>query len=70
MFQIEEERARNYHPSNYNGKCNRQNYKSQDVVFTVASKNGTLIDDIWICDSGACEHYCKFIEGMFDVKGH
>lgn len=27
-----------------------------------------LGDDIWICDSGACGHYCKSIEGMFNLK--
>ena len=53
----------------FRANSNRQNYKSQDVVFTAASKNGKLSDDIWICDSGACGHWdCKSIEGMFDVK--
>jgi hypothetical protein len=28
-------------------------------------KNGTLIDDIWICDSGACGHST---EGMFNTR--
>jgi hypothetical protein len=37
-------------------------------VFTATSKNGTLSNDIWICDSGACGHYCKSTEGMFNVS--
>jgi hypothetical protein len=53
--------ARNNNPSNNSGNGNRQTYESQDVVFTATSKNGTLSDDTWICDSGACEHYCKSI---------
>jgi hypothetical protein len=34
----------------------------------VTSKNEILTVDIWICDSGACGHYCKSGEGLFDVK--
>jgi hypothetical protein len=37
-------------------------------VFTATSKNGTLSDDIWICDSGACGHYCMSTEGMFNIR--
>jgi hypothetical protein len=36
-------------------------------VFTASSKNGTLTDDIWICDSAAYGHYCKSTEGMFNM---
>jgi hypothetical protein len=32
------------------------------------SKNEILTDDIWICDSEACGHYCKSDKGLFDVK--
>jgi hypothetical protein len=38
------------------------------VVSTATSKNKILMDDIWICDSGACGHYCNPDEGLFDVK--
>ena len=65
---LKKKEARNNNPSNNNGNVNRQNYESQDVVFTATSKNETLSDDIWICDSGACGHYCKSIEGMFDIR--
>jgi hypothetical protein len=59
----------NSHASNFNGNTDRQNYKSQDVVFTATSKNEILTDDIWICDIGACGHYCKSEKkGLFDVK--
>ena len=68
-FKLKRKEGRNNHPSNNNnGNGNRQNYESQDVVFTAASNDVTLSNDIWICDSGACGHYCKSIEGMFDVK--
>jgi hypothetical protein len=55
-------------PSNFNGNADRRNYESQNVVFTVTSKNKILTDDIWICDSGAYGHYCKSDKGLFDVK--
>jgi hypothetical protein len=38
------------------------------VVFTATSKIEILTDNIWICDSGACGHYCKSDNGLFDVK--
>jgi hypothetical protein len=38
------------------------------VVSTATSKNEILTDDIWICDSGACGHYCKSDKGLFDIK--
>jgi hypothetical protein len=38
------------------------------VVFTATSKNEILIDDIWICDSGSCGHYCNSDKGLFDFK--
>jgi hypothetical protein len=31
-------------------------------------KNGTLSNDIWICDSGAFGHYYKSMEGMFNMS--
>jgi hypothetical protein len=33
------------------------------VVFKATSG-----DDIWICESGACGHYCKSYKGLFKVK--
>jgi hypothetical protein len=67
-LKLKKKEARNNNPSNNSGNGNRQNYESQDVVFTATSKNGTPSDDFWICDSGACGHYCKSIEGMFNLK--
>jgi hypothetical protein len=68
-FKLKQKEAQNNNnPSNYNGSDNRQNYESQDVLFTATSKNGTLSDDIWICDSGACGHFCKSTEGMFNMS--
>jgi hypothetical protein len=32
------------------------------------SENETLTNEIWICDSGACGHYCNFKEGLMNVK--
>jgi gag-polypeptide of LTR copia-type/Zinc knuckle len=54
--------------SNEHSNCDRQMYDSQDVAFTATSENHNLSNDIWICDSGACGHYCNFKEGLFDVK--
>jgi hypothetical protein len=63
------EARNNYNHSNYNGSGSRQNYESQDIVFTAPSQNGTLSDDIWICDSGACGHYYKSTkEGMYNMS--
>jgi hypothetical protein len=38
------------------------------VAFTATSKNEILTDNIWICDSGACGHYCKSDKGLFDAE--
>ena len=68
-FKLKKKEARNNNnPSNNNGNSNRQNYEPQDVVFTATSKNGTLSDEIWICDSGACGHYCMSTDGMFNIR--
>jgi hypothetical protein len=67
-LKLKKKEARNNNPSNNSGDGNRQNYESQDVVFTDTSKNGTLSNDLWICDSRACGHYCKSIEGVFNLK--
>jgi hypothetical protein len=32
------------------------------------SENEDLTGDIWICDSGACGHYCNFKEGLLDTR--
>jgi hypothetical protein len=53
--------------SNEHSNRDRQMYDSQDVAFTATSENHSLSNDIWICDSGACGHYCNFKEGLFDV---
>jgi hypothetical protein len=34
----------------------------------VTLKSEILTDDIWICDSGACGHYCKSHKVLFDVE--
>jgi hypothetical protein len=52
-------RGNNNHPSNNNnGNRDRENYDSQDMVFAATSNTEKFIDDIWMCDSGACGHYC------------
>jgi hypothetical protein len=67
-FKLKKKEAQNGHASNFNGNAGRRNYESQEVVFTATSKNKILTDDIWICDSGACGHYCKSDKGLLDVK--
>ena len=63
-----ESQINTYHASNESGSRDRQTFKSQDVASTVTSDYQSLPKDIWICDSGACDHYCNFKEGIFDVK--
>jgi hypothetical protein len=29
------------------------------VVFAATAKNEMFTEDLWICDSGACGHYCN-----------
>jgi hypothetical protein len=67
-FKLRKKEAQNSHASNFNGNAYRRNYESQDVVFTVTSKNEILTDDIWICDSGACGNNCKSDKVLIDVK--
>jgi hypothetical protein len=67
-FKLKKVEAQNGHASNFNCNADRQNYESQDVVFTATSKSEILMDDNWICDSGACGYYCKSDKGLFDVK--
>jgi hypothetical protein len=45
----------------------RGNYVSQDVVFATTAKNEMFTEDIWICDSRACGHYCKSTKGLFNI---
>ena len=54
--------------STSNSNRERQNFDSQDVAFMATAENEKLTKDTWICDSGACGHYCNFKEGMFNVK--
>jgi hypothetical protein len=68
FFKLKKKEAQNSHASNFKDNADRQNYESQDVVFTATWQNEILTDDIWICDSGACGHYCKSDKGLFDVK--
>jgi hypothetical protein len=53
---------------NNNGNHNRGNHDSQDVVFAATFKNEMFTEDIWICDSGACGHYCNSTKGLFNVE--
>jgi hypothetical protein len=71
LLQIEKELYswQQYHSnSNNNGNCDRENYDSQDMVFAATSNTEKFIDDIWMCDSGACGHYCISDKGLFNVK--
>ena len=51
-----------------NGNRGRGNFDSQDVVFAATTKTENFTENIWICDSGACGHYCASDKGMFDVQ--
>jgi hypothetical protein len=67
-FKHKKKDTQNGHASNFNGNTDRRNYDSQDLVFKEISKDEILVDNIWICDSGACGHYCKSDKDLFDVK--
>jgi cupin superfamily acireductone dioxygenase involved in methionine salvage len=67
-YKLKKKEAQNNHACNFNVIADRRNYNSKDVVFMATLKNEILTDDIWICDNGACGHYCKPIKGLFDVK--
>jgi hypothetical protein len=38
------------------------------LVFAVTFKNERFMEDIWICESGACRHYCKSSKGLFNAE--
>jgi hypothetical protein len=67
-FKLKKKESQNNHASHFNGNADRRNYESQNVVFTVISKNKILTNDNWICDSNACGNYCKSDKDLFDVK--
>jgi hypothetical protein len=52
--------------SNYQNQ-DQQNFKSNDVAFATTSTKTNFVSDVWICDSGACGHYCRSVEGLTDV---
>jgi gag-polypeptide of LTR copia-type/Zinc knuckle len=54
--------------SNDNSSREQQCLNTQDMAFVTTSENETLTNEIWICDSGACGHYCNFKEGLMNVK--
>jgi hypothetical protein len=54
--------------SNDNSSRDQQFLNTQDMAFVTTSDNETLTNEIWICDSGACGHYCNFKEGLMNVK--
>jgi hypothetical protein len=51
-----------------NGNRGREEYDRQDVAFVATSKNESFTEDIWICDSGACENYCNSSKGLLNVE--
>jgi hypothetical protein len=64
-----ETRYNNNQPSsNNNGNRDRGDHDSQDVVFAAPAKNEMFIEEIWICDSGACGHYCNSTKGLFHIE--
>jgi Zinc knuckle len=54
--------------SNDNSCRDQKFLNPQDMAFVTTSENETLTNEIWICDSGACGHYCNFKEGLMNVK--
>jgi hypothetical protein len=54
--------------SNENSNRDQQFLNTQEMAFVTTSKNETSTNEIWICDSSACGHYCNFKEGLMNVK--
>ena len=52
-FKLKRKDSRPNHAGKNNGNIDRQNFDSQDVVFTDAASNDELDEDIWVCDRGA-----------------
>jgi hypothetical protein len=58
----------NQSSNNNNGKPDRENCNSQDMIFTAFSKNENFTEYIWICDSGACRYYYNSSKGLFKTE--
>jgi hypothetical protein len=48
------------------GNRDRENYKSQDMMFTVTLEAERFEDNIWICDSSASSHYYSADSGKIN----
>jgi hypothetical protein len=58
---------RNSGKSNNNGQGHRIFNPNDVAITTIAMKNNSA-NDLWILDSGASCHYCRFVGGLTDVK--
>jgi hypothetical protein len=69
-FKLKEKESQdnNYHASNNYGNRDNQVSDSQDMAFTVIAESQKLTNNVWICDSGACCHYCNNKDGFYNIK--
>ena len=69
-FKLKNKMNRNHSTSSNHGNYGNQpkNFDSTDVAFMSITKQINLPSDIWICDSGACGRYCRFMEGLMIVR--
>jgi hypothetical protein len=65
-FKLKNKNNPNSTTSNYQNQ-DQQNFNSNDVAFATALTKNNFVSEIWICDSGACGHYCRSVEGLIDV---
>jgi hypothetical protein len=67
-FKLKNNETRYIHNQPSNGNRERENYDSQVVVFADTAKSEKFTEDIWICDSAACGHYCNFTKDLFNIE--
>jgi hypothetical protein len=63
---LKNKNKRNSTTGNYKNQ-DQQNFNSNDVAFATTLTKNNFVSDIWICDSGACGHYCQSVEGLTNV---
>jgi hypothetical protein len=67
LLKLKNKHNRNSTSSN-NENQDQGNFNSNDVAFATTLTQNNFVSDIWICDSGACGHYCQSVEGLTNVK--
>jgi hypothetical protein len=59
--------SRNIITSN-NENQDEQSFDSNNVALPSTSMKNNFVSNIWICDSEACGHYCRFVDVLTDTR--